>query len=575
MRKVTGTRRTLAGKQPAPPAHNRPLSMSRDSDASFGSSRPSSAGMKRSAPGDYLNDRGYQQAAIRTINAFLKENSGPVERLQSPHHSAKEITQLLMFLMDLLDYPTDKLDEDLPILLKQLNSPFTVTKSVLRAPGNPHYWPTFLAVIHWLVQLVMYNTHASSSTANMSAFRDNVMSNYALESYLHYIEGDDAAVDELDGDFMMKLQQERDAVENNVNQWKEEVAKLEGTLEGLRSAPSARELLEKDKALLEEDLKKFQAIVSEFSGRIVGLEKLLKSKAEELETKVEENNKICEENKDLKKMIESQVFNARDAERMKRELQAVERDTGEAESARNAWEEKSWDLHTAISHKFKELEGLSMECNEALRRLKLGINLQYILNAKGTTPAEVLGIDYKVELKPALESLMNDIKKSSEEKLEELITLQRQSVELVNRHEEKRNRIASLEKRIDEVEHNLTLLKKDTEDYISRCETEKKRVVEDFETEAQNLDIVEKEAADMLKAANLNLQNTIKHTDEEIQKCALELFKLVDCVSKCKEHTASKITEMRDKLSQTAAAVSNVYKGSLPPQLGGLFHESN
>ncbi|CAM8940729.1 unnamed protein product [Rhodiola kirilowii] len=79
----------------------------------------------------------------------------------------------------------------------------------------------------------------------------------------------------------------------------------------------------------------------------------------------------------------------------------------------------------------------------------------------------------------------------------------------------------------------------------------------------------------MPKAANLNLQNTIKRTGEEIQKCALELFKLVDCVSKCKEHTTSKFTEMRDELSQTAAAITNVYKGSLPPQLGGLFHESN
>ena len=55
-----------------------------------------------------------------------------------------------------------------------------------------------------------------------------------------------------------------------------------------------------------------------------------------------------------------QTFNARDAERMKRELQAVERDITEAEVARNGWEEKSWDLDTTIGHKFKELEALSI-----------------------------------------------------------------------------------------------------------------------------------------------------------------------------------------------------------------------
>ena len=91
--------------------------------------------------------------------------------------------------------------------------------------------------------------------------------------------------------------------------------------------------------------------------------------------KVEENNKICEENEELKKRVELQTFNARDAERMKRELQAVERDIMEAEVARNGWEEKSWDLDTMIGHKFKELEALSIECNQALRRFSFPYSL--------------------------------------------------------------------------------------------------------------------------------------------------------------------------------------------------------
>ena len=49
--------------------------------------------------------------------------------------------------------------------------------------------------------------------------------------------------------------------------------------------------------------------------------------------------------------------------------------------------------------------------------------------AKGSSPAEVLGIDYKSMLKPALDSFGDDINKSSMSKLEELISLQQQSVE--------------------------------------------------------------------------------------------------------------------------------------------------
>ncbi|PWA98097.1 kinetochore protein Ndc80 [Artemisia annua] len=85
--------------------------------------------------------------------------------------------------------------------------------------------------------------------------------------------------------------------------------------------------------------------------------------------KVEERNMIYVENEDLKKKVEEQGFNMRDDERMKRELQAVERDIGEAEIERNKWEEKCWDLNTVIGTKWKELEALQIECNQAIRSL--------------------------------------------------------------------------------------------------------------------------------------------------------------------------------------------------------------
>ena len=84
-------------------------------------------------------------------------------------------------------------------------------------------------------------------------------------------------------------------------------------------------------------------------------------------------------------------------------------------------------------------------------RLKLVQGLQYVLNAKGSSPAEVLGIDYKSTLKPALDSFADDINKSSMSKLEELISLQQQSVEIAAKIEAKRNRVAALESNCDEV----------------------------------------------------------------------------------------------------------------------------
>lgn len=62
-----------------------------------------------------------------------------------------------------------------------------------------------------------------------------------------------------------------------------------------------------------------------------------------------------------------------------------------------------------------------------------------------------MGVDYKSTLKPALESFADDVKRSSVEKLEELISLQQQSSEMAAKIEGKRNRIDALQFHINEV----------------------------------------------------------------------------------------------------------------------------
>ncbi|KAJ8755003.1 hypothetical protein K2173_015515 [Erythroxylum novogranatense] len=434
--------------QPTPDHHHRQFP--RDSDASFSSSRPSSIGVGRAF--ELPIDRAHQGAAVRAVNAYLSAHQGAAVRAVNaylssysshlslkthPISSAKDITETLHFVLHQLDYPSTKLEDDLFLLLKSLNCPFKVNKSTLRAPNTPYNWPSYLAVIHWLVQIAMYKEHL---VANSKSFMEsNNMFMYALDSYLNYIRGDDDAVDALYKEFVEKLERERDVVLESVRDLERSYSELEGKAEALRSGQTERERLEKERSVLEEDVKKIEA-----------MEKVLEEKGKELEAKVEEKMRIDMENEELKKRVEEQSLNAMDAERMKRELQAVERDTSEAEAARNLWEEEIWDLHSAIGRKFKELESLAMECNHAARRLKLGDGFHYSLNAKGSTPAQFMGIDYKSTLKPGLQSFTEDIKRTSMAKLEELILLQQQSSELNAKVEAKKNQTASIQSYVEE-----------------------------------------------------------------------------------------------------------------------------
>ncbi|WKA00178.1 hypothetical protein VitviT2T_018562 [Vitis vinifera] len=281
--KATGRRRPKDFIRPPPPPpppsvdHHRQCS--RDSDASFASSRPSSLGINRSSAGDALTDRSYQLSAIRTINSFLASHSSPFS-LKPPLPSAKDISETLKFLISQLDFPTTKLEDDLPILLKHLNFLIKLNKSALKAPGTPHAWPSLLGVMHWLVQIALYNDHLVS---NLQCFDNTFV--YALDSYLHYIHGDDDGMEAVDRESMGKLERERDAVAEGVKALEKEMAEREGRLEELRSGPSAKEVVEKERGVLEEDVKKFRAIIAEFSGRIASVEKILEEK--ELGVKVE------------------------------------------------------------------------------------------------------------------------------------------------------------------------------------------------------------------------------------------------------------------------------------------------
>ncbi|CAN4110635.1 unnamed protein product [Withania somnifera] len=543
----------------------------RDSDASFASSRPSSAGINtRSAIP--MSDRSYQASAMRTINFYLSSHSLPFT-LKAPLPSAKDITETLKFILSRFGFSSlesHKLEDNLQTLLKSLNCPVKLNKSALRAPGTPHSWPSLLAAIHWLVQLCKFDDHRLSSGQPLAP--DNKELSYTIESYLHYFRGKDEQVDELDREFIQELEQHKEQLIENVNVLEGNVKAQEEKLEAMRTGPSERERLEQEKSALEEDVKKFHAIIEQLEGHIVTLEKMVEEKVKGLETKVAEKESICAENEELKKRVEEQGINSRDADRMKRELHALERDVGDIENQRIEWEEKAWDLDSAIGNMYKKLEELMIECNQSIRRLKLGNEFQYQLDAQGSSPTEVLGIDYKKKLKPTLATFEDEMKKNSMGKMEELISLQQQSVEKATKVESKRNRLAALQAHIDNLEAQLDLIKKERLDFTSSCATEARRIVEEVETETRKLELVEREAADYLKAAKAKLQETIEQTEEEVQSCARELFAVVDSVSKYKEYITSKVAMMRSDLAETAAAIADMHKSGLPGSAANHCH---
>ncbi|CAD6341044.1 unnamed protein product, partial [Miscanthus lutarioriparius] len=177
-----------------------------------------------------------------------------------------------------------------------------------------------------------------------------------------------------------------------------EVQELETEVNKLTSGPSRRQALESEKEVIIVNAQKYEAVAETWKTKLNESEQALGDLEKELEAKVSDVKATTAENRDLLGQVGAQPLNVSDVKRMHREMKVVEDDTASAEKGTSALEEKDWELETKLVTKLDDLERLAEQCNQAHKRLKSGIDIQYMIHAKGSSPAEMLGT-YKTVLK--------------------------------------------------------------------------------------------------------------------------------------------------------------------------------
>jgi kinetochore protein NDC80 len=209
------------GKQLGP---NKPAGAGRPSVAPRPVERPSNIGIDRrsSAFGKSstvkqdprpLNDKNFFSSCIRTIITYASTHAYPYalspKILTSP--TGKDFTQLAFWLFQRFD-PTlktfGKVEDEVPLFFKRLNYPFQLSKSALFAVGSPHSWPSVLAALMWLVELLNYDDKAEDAAAQQfdeAQRSERQFFVYASTAYRYFLAGDDnkaqAADDEMLGQF--------------------------------------------------------------------------------------------------------------------------------------------------------------------------------------------------------------------------------------------------------------------------------------------------------------------------------------------------------------------------------------
>ena len=83
-------------------------------------------------------------------------------------------------------------------MFKGLAYPVQISKTSLSAVGSAHAWPTLLASLTWLVDLINYDTKATELQAKQQRDDVNAMFfDYLCSAYDHFMANDDEKYAEL------------------------------------------------------------------------------------------------------------------------------------------------------------------------------------------------------------------------------------------------------------------------------------------------------------------------------------------------------------------------------------------
>lgn len=300
-----------------------------------------------------------------------------------------------------------KVDQEAPILLKQLRYPWEkgILKSQLASVGGNN-WPTFLGMLHWMMQLAkMIHAYEQGSyddacfAAGHDVTGDRIIFDFLTDAYATWLTAED-----IDGEDEDEAQ--RKIIEPHIQamarrfeeanaQHIEEVKLLEAEHKALQeqidklseAGPRIQELTAQIK-IFEEDRHKFEAYNANLSGKIQKYSDrsdLLQQEMEKIEAELEASEK---ERQNLQGIIDGRGMTIADIDRMASEKERLHISLQTASAQLEESKKRVAEKELAASRKLDELE-------HTIKRFN---NLGYQVGVIPSTAANAKGLEYELVL---------------------------------------------------------------------------------------------------------------------------------------------------------------------------------
>ena len=363
-----------------------------------------------------LRDPNTRAQMAQDLTEFLTQRNFEMEMKHTLTHKTmtnptnKDFTLMFQFLYHCIDpaYRFQKgIDAEAPPLLKQLRYPFekNISKSQLAAAGGGQNWPTYLGLLHWMMQLSKMMEYFSTGAydeacveAGYDVAADRITFQFLSDAYREWLSIEDD--DEDDEEAQKRIQPHVQAMAakfEQANQYNlEQVKQLEEESKGLKdqieelskSAPRLAKLDETIK-VLEEDRVKFENYNQSLEAKIEKYQhraELLQHEIEKCDQEMRDAEGVRDE---LQRKIDDQGISLQDIDRINTEHARLQKGNDTTSARLDETKERVSQKEADAGAKLDELESTVQRFN----------GLAYQIGITPSTAQNARGHDFELSLK--------------------------------------------------------------------------------------------------------------------------------------------------------------------------------
>jgi len=536
-----------------------------------------------------VSDRAYMQQCIRNLICFLSEHG--FDQAISPKllstPTSKDFQHILWFLVRQIDpsFTFEKRFEDeVPLLLKTLRYPFTISKTALHAVGSPHTWPALLAALSWILELLQYDEAARNATSAQAVVADSdgssAESEFGKELFFQYVSktydaflGGDDEFEDLEAELSATFEQRDADTAEKVQSLEKNIETMRFELKELKCQESPVIELTKRKGQYEQDIEKFTKLLDKLRSHNKMLQQKLDEKRAELAARQTEREAAIVEKTDLKVVIATQEAHAIDAQRIASDRASLKLSMQSAAEARELAEQKHTEAESRISQATRKLEEQLSVYHAQAERLQLvpatarnargmQFRIQLTRNASATRAEQMLSVgDVREEVVPAIQELKAMFSEEIEKALGERLRLQERRDDMEEQLVLKRDELSGMETKAQRLEMAYKEEREGLGEQLQRSAKEEAAVVEHIQQ-------MKRENDDKLKQSQRDLENLreeyrVKKDSFQLERQTVNdsLYETMDMLTSHKSHIQEVIDVVRNKADDVYLEILNSTTG--------------